>query len=560
MDASSLTPVAGPLAEPRPPDGRRRGRLRARLRRVPSRPPAFAALAVGTAVLVALPLIYILIRSLEGGFGRWAEVALSAATLKLVTQTLALAGGALALSLVVAVPAAWLVARTDLPWRRGWAVLAALPLVFPSYVAAFAWVAVFKGTGYLSEAVPALSLPWLAYGYGGAVAVLGLFTYPYLYLLMVASLRDLDPALEESSRALGAGRWRTFFQAVLPQVRPALYGGGLLVVLYTLSDFGAVSIVRYNTFTLSIFHAYQGLFDRTVAATLATVLVALSLGFLLLEARLSGRLRSGSGRRARRFRRVALGSWRGPALAFFGVLTTLTVGLPLAVVVGWGFRAAAAGLGADLGRVASAALGSGGVALAAALVAVALAVPVAAWAVRYGTPAARLTERVSSLGYALPGLVIALSLVFFASRWARPLYQSLALLVAAYVLRFLPEALAAARASLKALPPSFEEAARSLGRSRWSVLTTLTVPLVRRGLLAGGGLVFLTSMKELPATLLLRPIGFETLATRVWSTASEGIYSQAALPALLLVLASAAPVYFLVVRPAISEGPREGRP
>jgi iron(III) transport system permease protein len=506
------------------------------------------------AFLTAVPLVYIFLRAAEGGPGAYLQEVFSSATAYLLGRTLALVAGVVALSLLVAVPLAWLVSRTDLPGRRLWAVLGALPLVFPSYVAAFALVAVLRPKGYLQSWLAPLGverLPEIAYGYSGALLALALFTYPYTYLLLVAALRKVDPAQEESSRALGVGRWGTFFRVVLPQLQGALYGGSLLVVLYTLSDFGAVSIVRYDTFTLSIYNAYRGLFDRSVAASLATVLVAVSLAFIATEGRLLRRLRPPSGHATRPSPPIPLGRWRWPALLFLGLVTLVTVVLPLGVVGYWGVRTAAAEK--PLERAIEAAAGSLSVSLLAAVVAVALAVPLAAWAVRYRGRGSRLVERMATAGFALPGLVIALSLVFFAARYLPWLYQSVALLVIGYVVRFLPEALAAARSSFLAIAPSFEEAARSLGHGGWKVLTTLTLPLLRPGLAAGAGLVFLTSMKELPATLLLRPIGFETLATRIWSAASEGIYSEASLPSLVLVLVSILPVYSLIIRPSLQE-------
>ncbi len=516
-------------------------------------PAPLVVLAVATAALVNLPLVYIFLRSAEGGLGGWLETVASPLALRLLGRTLGLVVGVLALALAVALPMAWLVVRTDLPGRRFWAIAGALPLVFPSYVAALSVVAVLGPRGYLRGWLAPLGverLPDLAYGYGGALLVLGLFTYPYIFLLLVAALRDLDPALEESSRSLGAGRWSTYFRVVLPQLRPALLGGGLLVSLYTLADFGAVSIVRYNTFTLSIYNAYQALFDRTVAASLATVLVLLTCGFILLEARLLSRSRPHRVRPARPQRRVALGGWKWPALGALAAIALVNLALPLGVVAFWGVRALV--VGNPLGAAAASALNSLGVSGLAAAAAVALALPLALWAARHPGRLSRAVERLAHAGYALPGIVIALALVFLVARHARPLYQSLAVLVAAYVIRFLPEALAAVRASVAALAPAFEEAARSLGRGPFGVLRTLTLPLIRPGLAAGAGLVFLTAMKELPATLILRPTGFETLATRIWSSASEGIWSQAAVPALLLVAVSAAPVYLLIIRPALA--------
>jgi iron(III) transport system permease protein len=504
------------------------------------------------AVVAALAPVYILVRAGAGGFESLARELLRPGTLALLGRSLALAGGVLAIALAIALPAAWLVARTDLPGRRLWAVLAALPLVFPSYVAAFAFVSVLGPRGALQGWLEPLgigALPAVAYGYSGACLVLGLFVYPYLYLLLVAALRDLDTAWEESSRSLGAGPWRTFFAVVLPRLRPALAGGSLLVVLYTLSDFGAVSIVRFNTFTVAIYNAYSGLFDRTSAAALATVLMILAFAVVRLETAVAGRFRLASGRTPRAGSPVELGRWKWPALIGLVALAVANLVLPLGLILFWAVRARAAGL--PLGSAWGAAANSLTAAAAAAVVALVLALAVAWWKERYPGPWATAVARLARAGYALPGLVIALALVFFAARWARPLYQSLALLVAAYVIRFLPEALAAARAALAAVPSRLEEAARSLGRGPIQVLREVTLPLMRRGLLAGLGLVFLTSMKELPATLILRPIGFDTLATRVWGYAAEGIYSRAAVPALLLVAVSALPVYLLVIAPAL---------
>lgn len=514
---------------------------------------------MATALAVSSPLVYIVVRALGAGSERlWATIG-SPLTLELLARTVGLTLGVVALAVAVALPLAWLVARTDLPGRRAWAVLGALPLVFPSYVAALALVATLGPRGYLSvrlESWTSIEVGNLIYGYTGALLALGLFTYPYVYLLLVAALRDLDPALEEGSRSLGVGRWRTFARVVLPQLRPALYGGSLLVALYAISDFGAVSITRYNTFTLAIYNAYRALFDRSTAAALALLLVALAVGAIALEGALARRLPPHRVRPARDAQPVALGAWRWPALIFVVCLLGLNLAVPLGVLVFWAARAVS--LGNPLGSVWQPALGSIGVSIVAALSAAALSIPIAVWSVRYPSRLSRAVDRISRAGFALPGLVIALSLVFFVTRYLLPLYQTLGLLVTAYVIRFLPEALAATRAAVASVSPRFEEAARSLGKTQLSTLGTLTLPLLRPGLLAGVGLVFLTAMKELPATLVLRPSGFETLATRIWSTAAEGIYSQAALPGLALVGLSLAPTYLLVIRPALHR--RSGSP
>ncbi|RMH19829.1 MAG: iron ABC transporter permease [Acidobacteria bacterium] len=537
MTGGGVASIAGRLAG-------RRGR---------SAPPLWAIPALATVALVLLPLIYLVLRAAQNGWRAYLGAIWTPLVGALVLRTVALAAGVVALAVLLALAVAWLVARTDLPGRRLWAVLGALPLVLPSYVAALVLVTALGPRGHLQQLLEPLGverLPALAYGYPGALLALALFTFPYVYLPVLAALRDLDPALEESARALGAGPWRSFFTVVLPQLKPALYGGGLIVALYVFSDFGAVSITRYNTFTLAIYNAYRGLFDRTTAAALATVLVLLTVVLIAAEGRLAAGLRPSRQRPSRPAPRLALGAWRWPALVLVGGLALVTLGLPLAVLGFWGVRGllrgdAVAGLLAAAGNSLVAAL-------VAALAAVVLSLPIAIWSVRYRSRLAVFVERLSYAGFALPGLVIALALVFFAARRLPALYQTLPLLVLAYVIRFLPEALSATRGALAQVTPAFEEAARGLGRRPLAVLRTVTVPLVLPGMVAGGSLVFLTAMKELPATLLLRPIGFETLATEIWSYASEAIYGQAALPALVLLAVTAPPLYLLTIRPVLA--------
>ncbi|HSO01165.1 MAG TPA: iron ABC transporter permease, partial [Gaiellaceae bacterium] len=348
---------------------------------------------------------------------------------------------------------------------------------------------------------------------------------------------------EEAARGLGRSPLETFRRVTLPALRPSIGAGALLVALYTLSDFGVVSLMRYDALTRAIYLQYRSLFDRTPAAVLALVLVALTALVLVLESRWRRRVsRTGPGT-ARQPRPHRLGRWRWPAVAYCATVVGAFLAVPAAVLVYWLAR------GIDRAEVPwREALNSMTASGLAAVVAAVAAVPVALLAMRYPSRLTRLLERLSFAGNALPGIVIALSLVFFAANYASPLYQTLALLVFAYVVRFLPQALAGVESSLASVGPRVEEAARALGRGPVSVALTVTVPLVRSGIFAGAALVFLSAMKELPATLLLRPIGFETLATEIWKLTSVGAYSRAALPALVLILVSAPFVYFLSSR------------
>jgi iron(III) transport system permease protein len=534
---------------PPPPD------LRAeRLRRGPKRAPALIwlpALLVGVAMLT-VPA-YLLVSSLFAGGEAW-RVLVETDTLRLMARTLGLAAAVTVTAVVLGVGLAFLTARTDLPVRRLIGVASVIPLVIPSFLGAFAIVAALAPGGLLTEWFAALGIDGVdlpsPYGFGGAYAALTLFTYPYVLLTVRGALRGIDPALEEASRTLGRGGWATFRTVTLPQLRPAIGAGGLLVTLYVLSDFGAVTLMRYSTLTQAIYVRYLSSFDRGAAGVLALLLVAMTVGVLVAESRAS-RAQAAQFRRAHgsvpgKARVVPLRRWRWPAAAACLGVVGLALVVPLTVIGYWLVRGLAAGepvaltLGATGRTVQAAAL--------ATLACVVAALPVAMWSVRYPSALSRLTERATYAGHALPGIVVALALVFLGIRVVPALYQTRAMLVAAYVVLFLPLAVGAIRAALLQVPPSVEEAARTLGHSRLSVLTRVVLPIARRGAVGGGALVFLTVVKELPATLLLAPTGFDTLATRVWSATNQAFFAQAAVPALTLLVLASLPLAVLVNR------------
>ena len=521
-------------------------------RRTIDAPLVLIGLAALVAAAMALPPVYLLVRVASDRSEAW-DLITSASTVRAVWRTSLLAAAVTASAAAIAVPAAWLTVRSDLPLRRLWAVLLALPLAFPSYVGAFAFVAALGPRGMLQDVLEPLgvgSLPEI-YGFGGAWLALTLFTFPYVLLPVRTALRGIDSSLDEASRGLGKGRVTTFLRVTLPQLRPAIAAGGLLVALYTLSDFGAVSILRFDSLTRVIYLRYTASFDRSAAASLALILVALALVVVSLEGATRGRARyhvaQGRGAAAP----VRLGAWRWPALAACGAVVALSLVLPASVILYWLVRGLTEGQ--SLGFVREAAVNSVYASALAAGVAVVAALPVALLAARRPGPLSGLLERATYAGFALPGITIALALVFFASNYALPLYQTLALLVFAYVVRFLPQAVGACRATLLQINPATEEAARGLGRGPARVFATITMPQMLPGMSAGAALVFLTAIKELPATLLLSPIGFDTLATEIWSASREALFAQAALPALILVVVSAAAMMLMLPRE------REGR-
>lgn len=496
---------------------------------------------------MALPLLYLAARALESGLSEAVEVAVDASSFATLGRTAALAMVVTVSSVVVAVPLAWLTARTDLPGRKAWAVLVALPLVIPSYVGGFVLISVLGPRGILQGWLEPLGVQQLPdiYGLPGAALALTLFTYPYVFLTVRGALRGMDPSIEEAARGLGSGSAATFFRVTLPQVRPAIGAGALLVTLYTLSDFGAVSLLQFDSFSREIYLQYRSAFDRTPAAVLALMLFALVAAVLWLEMKSRGRAgytQVGS----RPPSTVALGRWKWPALGFCGGVVLISLVSPVGVLVFWLARGLVAG--ESLEPVFRGTVNSVYVSGLAAGVAVLAALPVAVLAVRFPGRMAALVERLSYVGFSLPAIVLALALVFFGANYVPALYQTLALLIFAYVVHFMPQAVGSIRSSLLQARPSIEEAARSLGRGPAAVMATVTVPLARSGILAGAALVFLTTMKELPATLLLGPTEFETLATSVWSATSGAFFARAAAPALVLILVSAPPLYLLTIR------------
>jgi iron(III) transport system permease protein len=507
---------------------------------------------VGAALAAAmlLPLAYLLI-TVAGSASEAIDTVANGRTVALVVRSVGLALAVTAAAALIAVPLAWLTARTDLPGRRAWTVLATLPLVVPSYIGAYAFLSALGPAGLLRDVLDGPlgveRLPDIT-GFFGAWLVLTLFTYPLILLPVRAALRGLDPQLEEAALGMGRSRWQAFRSVVLPQLAPAIGAGAVLVALYVLHDFGAVSIMRFESFTREIYVLYRASFDRTGAASLALILVALMLVLLWLESRAQrGRTlhRIGPGT-ARRPQRIPLGRWRLPSLLFCGLVSAFSVVLPAAVLIYWSLQSFAGS--PDWEATLAAAGGSLLVSGLAALAAGVCAIPIAILAVRYPGRQSRVLERLSFVGYALPGIVVALALVFFATRAAPAVYQSLGLLVFAFLVLFLPLAIGAARASLMQVPPSLEEAARSLGRSPIQVMRTITAPLMARGVLAGTALVFLTAVKELPATLILAPIGFETLATEIWNATSVGFFERGAIPSLVLLAVAAPTLYLLVER------------
>jgi iron(III) transport system permease protein len=504
------------------------------------------AAGVVVALLALAPLAYLVVRASGAGTDAL-DLVLRPKTAEVLVNTLAMAVLVGAGAAAIGLPLGWLTARTDLPFRRAFAVLVVVPLAVPSYVLAFALIGFLGPSGTLADALAPLGIDRLPdiYGLPGAVLVLVLSTYPFVVLAVRAAILRLDPALVEAARTMGETGPRAFRSVVLPALVAPVAGGALLAVLYALADFGSVSLLQFDSLSRAIYVQYRATFDRSLAAILALVLAAVALAVTVAEARVRRTYRAGPrAARARPMPVVALGRWRWPAAAFCATVVLIALVLPVGTMIMWLLRGL--GAGEPFRLVPAAAWNTLIAAAAAVATALLLAAPLAILVARWPGRATSAVSAASTTTYALPGIVVALAIVFIASNLIPALYQTLALLSVAYAVRFLPQAMGPMRDGFGGVSPSVEDAARLLGQGPLGVFRHVTVPLLRPAVVAAAALVFLTTAKELPLTLILAPTGFQTLATQIWGAVGDGFYARAAPSALLLVILSLGSVALLL--------------
>lgn len=494
-------------------------------------PAALVVPAVLAAVASLAPLAYLVDVAFDRGASYLWDELWQRRTLELVLRSAMLAGAVTLASVGISVPLAWAVVRSDLTGRRIWRVVLALPLAVPSYLAAFAWISWDSSLA----------------GFWGALLVLTAVSYPYVYLPLTAAFSRLDEALDEIATVHGRGSTIRLMSLAAHQCRGTLAAGSLLVALYVLSDFGAVATMRYDAFTWVIYGAYRAGFNPTRAAVLALVLVIIALGLVAAEAAARGHaVTTMTSRAVGRHRPIRL---RGNAV-WFQLLAVLVTLVSLAFPV-WRILVWVDNYGAEdgFGDVVSALWGSVRYSVVAAVVTVMVALPIALLVARYRTRTTLLLDRSTYVTHALPGIVVAISMVFIGVRVLRPVYLEAPLLVLAYVALFLPLAVGGIRASAEQIPMGLDDVARSLGSSPMSVVKRINLPLIAPGLAAATALVTLAAMKELPVTMLLRPTGTETLATRLWTYTTVSDYAGAGPYALAIIV-------FVAIPTAIATGRR----
>jgi iron(III) transport system permease protein len=499
-------------------------------RRRPGRPEAppgtLLALGVIAACVVVFPVAVTILQAFQGGWSAAKDAIDAPSTGKLLRNTVEVAGLATPVAGVIGLAGAWFVERTRLPWRRLWALLLVAPLTVPLFVTSYAW----------ANLTPGLSGSFLQ-----GTAIIAFTYYPIVFLLVAVALRGLDPALEETARSLGLGTWRIFFRVVLPQIRPALLGGLLLVALDSLVEFDAFVALKFQTFATSIYDQYRLGFSVSGAAALSFVSIALCVALLVVEAVLRGnanytRVSLGARREPIRYE---LGRWTVPVMLCLTGVIAMGLGVPVGTLVHWLASSSSTALNGASGNlqylfpatVTSVLLG-----LAAALVALVLALPVSVLAVRYRGPTVTVVERTAYLAYALPDLVGAVAIAYAASHWASFLYGSFTLLVLAEAVLFVPFAIVSLRATIGQIEPVLEDSARALGAGPLATLRRVTVPLARPGFAAAAMLVFAFTLGDLSTTQVLLPLNRYTLGTEFQANSSSVAFAAAAPFAGVLIL------------------------
>ncbi len=535
-------------------------------------PSLLSGLAMVVAVLIAVPIFAVLWNLLTPGQGTLQHLAATVLP-EYIANTLWLVGGVAAMVMFGGVAAAWLVTMCSFPGRRifEWALI--LPLAMPAYIMAYAYTDFLQFTGPAQTWLRAIT-GWQAREYwfpeirsvGGATAMLGLVLYPYVYLVVRAAFLGQSIGIIEVGRTLGYGPWAGFFRIALPLARPAIAAGVALALMETLADFGTVSYFAVPTFTTGIYRAWLSMGDRVAAAQLSALLLGCVALILLLER--SGRARAryhhSDGRKwpARyelRGARACLAALICSMPLVFGFL------LPTALLL----HMSLLGSGAELGqRFMQLVLNSFTLAGVTAVVAVGVAL-LMAYAVRLRPSRLALAaNRVAGVGYAIPGAVIAIGILVPVAQfdnaldaWMREnagistgllLTGSIVALVYAYLVRFLAVALQTVDAGMARITPSMDDAARSLGSGPAATLLRVHGPMMRGSLLTAALLVFVDVMKELPATLVMRPFNFDTLAVRAYTLAADERLAEASVAALTIVLVSLLPLLVLSRSIAVS--------
>ncbi|WP_107996127.1 ABC transporter permease [Neisseria cinerea] len=493
-------------------------------------PSWLTALILLIALPLTLPFLYVTMRSWQVGATRAYELLFRPRMFDLLGNTLMLMFGVTLISIVLGITCAVLFQRYRFFGKTFFQTAITLPLCIPAFVSCFTWI----------------SLTFRVEGFWGTVMIMSLSSFPLAYLPVEAALKRISLSFEEVSLSLGKSRLQTFFSAILPQLKPAIGSSILLIALHMLIEFGAVSILNYPTFTTAIFQEYEMSFDNNTAALLSAVLLVICGLVVFSENIFRGKTKlyhSGKGV----IRPYPVKPLKLPAqiavILFISSLLVLSIVIPFGILIHWMMVGSSGTF--ELVSVFDAFARSMGVSAAGALLTILCALPLVWASIRYRNLLTVWIERLPFLLHAVPGLVIALSLIYFSINYAPSVYQTFAVVVLAYFILYLPMAQTTLRSSMEQLPKGMEQVGGTLGRGHFFIFRTLVLPSILPGITAAFALVFLNLMKELTTTLLLTADDVHTLSTAVWEYTSDAQYAAATPYALMLVLFSGLPVFLL---------------
>lgn len=470
----------------------------------------------------------------------------------LLFNTISLALVTAAFASIIAFTLAWLIVKTDLPFRKTFSWLAAMPLTIPVYIATFTYISLIGPTGTIAKLISNLlnitvsNLNFnFVYSFLGVSAIFSFFTYPYIYLLLCNSLKNIDGNLEDASTSAGLNLTETFRKVIFPLIIPSILSGSILVIVYVMADFGAVSMLRFESFTRVIYLQLIGRYDRASATILSSVLVLFIFIFLWIENYIRTRRTIHTSNNTQKNPKIYnLNKWKIPCTILVLIIFTFTLFIPITTLIFWSFKGIFSGvITIKFFKYLTDSLMLSGI---TATVVTLIALPISFVNTRYKNKLYKVISKLAYTGYALPGIITALGTIFVFNRFIPVLYKTLFCLITAYVFKLLPQCLQGQENVLIQLPYSYEETSLTLGYKPWESLRKVTIPLMKSGIISGWALVFINVSKELPITLLLRPPGFDTMAIRVWIDASEGIYSSASPIALLLIGMSMVTMKFLM--------------
>ena len=521
-------------------------------------PLALKVTALITAFLFACPGLYLIWRNITSDSDPLGLL-FSEQTLSPLMRTINLTVLGTLSAAILGTGLAWLTIRTDLPSRRVLKLILPLPLVFPTFVGAAAFIRTLNPGGIANNLLENIGIDRTLelHGLFGAWLVLTLFTYPYVYLPVAARLKNLPSSLEESARLLGDSGWATFRKVILPQIASSLFAGSLLVFLYTISDFGAVQLMRYDTLTRAIWTTRLN--NQPVSFALALILLSLAAFAVIVETLFSRKFRKPDFATQVEVILTPLKKWKSLAVSVSWLIVFLALITPTIALGDW----AADGLLREFrgGRplfiefedIIKPTINTAWISMLTAVIAAVIVLPVSYLVAKYRSPIGNTANAVMTSTFAMPGLLIALSMFFWTLRtsWAAEhLRGTIVILIFAYLVRFSAQALAPARAAVASIPESMEDASQVLGASKIKRFFSIDLPVVTPGLLAGSGLVLMSTMKELPITLLVAPFEFPTLTTKIFQSFEDAFVAEGGLLALILVLLSAILTWILVIRRA----------